>query len=569
MAEKKEKQYVSDNAQLMAEWDWDKNMVFDPYSMALGSGKKVSWICKTCNNHWEATISNRAGRSSGCPFCAGKYPILGQTDLSSQFPKIACQWDYENNGDLKPSDVTTKSSKKVYWVCENGHRWESTIANRTSNHGCPYCTGKLPIIGETDLATRFPHIASQWDYTKNGKLTPHDITSKSNKSVWWLCEYGHSWRAPIYRRVNGHGCPTCAHHLQKSFPETAVYYYVSKYFKDTIQSYKSPILGKFEFDIFVPFLNVAIEYDGKAYHDKKHSLDREKRKYEISQKYKIFLIRVREGEKSSPNCDAVVFTKLGELYLNSPKYNTELARVINQVFGLLGITNTISIIDIENDQLSISSLLYKNALQNDGLGKLAGEWDYEKNAPLSPNMLTLGSNQKVYWRCENGHSWLASLKERAGGENRKGTGCPYCSGSKVIVGFNDIETTNPELLCEWDFEKNTVLPTEISKGYNGKIWWKCSKGHTWQAKIASRIHQKTGCPYCSNKKVLVGYNDLKTAYPSIANEWHPHKNEGITPQNFTAGSHRKVWWLCSKCGYECNISIRDRVKRKSCPLCGK
>ena len=105
MAEKKEKRYVSDNAQLMAEWDWERNKSFDPHTTALGSGKKVSWICGKCKSHWEASVTNRAGRSSGCPFCAGKYPIPGQTDLASQFPTIASQWDYESNGDLKPSDV--------------------------------------------------------------------------------------------------------------------------------------------------------------------------------------------------------------------------------------------------------------------------------------------------------------------------------------------------------------------------------------------------------------------------------------------------------------------------------
>ena len=151
MAEKKEKQYVSDNAQLMAEWDWERNASIDPRSISLGSGKKVSWICKVCNNHWEATVSNRSSLSSGCPYCAGKIPIIGKTDLASQFPEIASQWDYGKNPNMKPSDFTSKSGKRVWWVCEKGHGWTSTIANRTSNHGCPYCAGKLPIVGETEI----------------------------------------------------------------------------------------------------------------------------------------------------------------------------------------------------------------------------------------------------------------------------------------------------------------------------------------------------------------------------------------------------------------------------------
>ena len=42
MAEKKEKRYVSDNAQLMAEWNWEKNDIldFNPNTLTLGSEKK-------------------------------------------------------------------------------------------------------------------------------------------------------------------------------------------------------------------------------------------------------------------------------------------------------------------------------------------------------------------------------------------------------------------------------------------------------------------------------------------------------------------------------------------------
>ena len=565
----KEKRYVSDDARLLAEWDWEKNSPLNPCMVPLGSGKKVSWVCKTCNNQWEATVSNRSGRLSGCPYCVGKYPILGKTDLESQFPNIASQWDYDKNENLKPTDFTSKSSKKIWWICEKGHSWKSTIANRTNKTGCPYCAGRLPIIGETDLESQAPHVAAQWDYDKNGDLTPRDVKSKSNKKVWWKCEYGHSWCAAINHRTNGHGCPTCAKHLQKSFPETAIYYYVSKYIENVVQSYKSSKLGKFEFDIYIPSCKVAIEYDGKAYHGKIHSAERERRKYELAQKHKVFLIRVREGECSSPNCDTVVFTRLGEMNLNSLKYNEELARVINYLFKILEVPATITTTDIEKDQLSISSLLYQHTLQNEGLGELDCEWDYEKNYPLSPKMLSLGSNQKVYWKCANGHSWEASLKERSGGPNRKGTGCPYCSGNKVLTGFNDVASSFPELLKEWDYSRNTILPTKVSRGYNGGVWWICEKGHHWKARISSRVHLKTGCPYCSNRKVLQGYNDLQTLYPSLSSEWHPIKNDGLKPYSFVPGSHKKVWWICKKCGHTWCATIRDRVKGNGCPNCKK
>ena len=68
MAEKKENQYVSDNAQLMAEWNWEKNAEISPSNITTGSGIKVWWKC--INGHeWEARISSR-NSGNGCPHCA-------------------------------------------------------------------------------------------------------------------------------------------------------------------------------------------------------------------------------------------------------------------------------------------------------------------------------------------------------------------------------------------------------------------------------------------------------------------------------------------------------------------
>lgn len=42
-----EKKYVIDNAQLMAEWDLEKNLTlgFSPNLISLGSGRSVWWLC--------------------------------------------------------------------------------------------------------------------------------------------------------------------------------------------------------------------------------------------------------------------------------------------------------------------------------------------------------------------------------------------------------------------------------------------------------------------------------------------------------------------------------------------
>lgn len=173
MAEKKEKRYVIDNAQLMAEWDAERNSNINPSQVTLGSGRKVWWQCR--NGHkWQATI---AGRNSGCscPYCSGKHAIKGKTDLQTVNSTLAKEWNHEKNIDLQPFDVTSGSDKKVWWKCEQGHEWQATISSRNSGCGCPYCAGIYVVKGKNDLQTINPDLAKEWDYEKNNGLTPDEL----------------------------------------------------------------------------------------------------------------------------------------------------------------------------------------------------------------------------------------------------------------------------------------------------------------------------------------------------------------------------------------------------------
>ncbi len=55
-----------------------------------------------------------------------------------------------------------------------------------------------------------PDLAKEWHPTKNEDLNPEDVTSGSNKKVWWLCNEGHEWEAQINSRNSGRGCPYCS-----------------------------------------------------------------------------------------------------------------------------------------------------------------------------------------------------------------------------------------------------------------------------------------------------------------------------------------------------------------------
>ena len=137
MAEKQEKKYVIDNAQLMAEWDWERNKDITPSQLTLGSGKKVWWKCQ--NGHeWQATIGSRNG-GRGCPCCSGRSVIKGVNDLQTVNPALANEWNHEKNDGLTPMDVMPNSGKKVWWICNEGHEWQAIIQNRNRGSGCPIC----------------------------------------------------------------------------------------------------------------------------------------------------------------------------------------------------------------------------------------------------------------------------------------------------------------------------------------------------------------------------------------------------------------------------------------------
>jgi DNA-directed RNA polymerase subunit RPC12/RpoP len=337
-------------------------------------------------------------------------------------PKLASEWNYSKNGKLKPENFLVNSNKKVWWKCIKGHEWQAKIYSRNSGNGCPYCSGWYVIEGENDLSTSNPALIKEWNYEKNGDLTPEKFTANSGQKVWWRCREGHEWQTTIAHRNRGYGCPYC------------------------------------------------------------------------SGKYAI------EGE---------------------------------------------------NDLQTINP-------------DLAKEWNYEKNIELTPSDVLPNSGIKVWWKCVNGHEWQATLNHR-----NHGRGCPYCAGKRVSKGFNDLQTINPTLIDEWNYEKNGSLkPDSVTKSCNKKIWWKCKWGHEWQATINDRSSGR-GCPYCTSRIVLAGYNDLQTIHPALAIEWNYEKNIGQTPAEVMPNSNKKVWWKCKTCSYEWESIIANRSKGHGCPQCAR
>ena len=162
-------------------------------------------------------------------------------------------------------------------------------------------------------------------------------------------------------------------------------------------------------------------------------------------------------------------------------------------------TNILTSVPGEKEKLPLS-------VTHPELAKEAADWDPRTIIPVTA---------KMNWKCKKGHIWRAPTSDRI-----RGQGCAVCRGKQIQVGVNDLASTDPTIAREvdgWD-------PTNVTRGSNKKLPWKCHLGHTWIATPNSRCNANTNCPTCGGRKLLAGFNDLKTKYPQIAKEafgWDP------------------------------------------------
>ena len=293
-----------------------------------------------------------------------------------------------------------------------GHSWEAAIDKRAVGEKCPICQGKKILIGFNDLATTHPLLSKEWDYGKNNGIIPTNVSKGSDKKVWWKCNRNHSWQSAISSRASGIGCPMCAKELQSSFPEKAVYFYIKKIFPDAIANYRSDQLNTFELDIFIPPLQIGVEYDGDRWH---RSSEKDLQKNKICSEIGIVLIRIRE-----PNCPILSDNLSICIFRESKKtgLETTIKTLLEKLSDISNIDFPIDV-DLERDNTAILELLTSAEKENSVYlqnPSLLDEWDYDKNETLSPNMVTTGSDKKVWWVCNLGHSYQAPVSARTSGK---------------------------------------------------------------------------------------------------------------------------------------------------------
>jgi hypothetical protein len=219
-------------------WHPTLNGDLRPKCVMPASHKSVWWLCSK-QHAWKAQVYNRTIGERGCPYCAGQ-ALLPEKSLAACQPALAAEWHPTKNGKLKPTDVAARSGRNVWWKCPKApdHEWQKPPDGRVESPRCPFCTSRR-VSRDNSLAKNRPDLARQWHPTRNGALSPRDVTTQTNRYVWWKCPRGsdHEWRCTVNSRSGrgGNGCPFCsgcrasrANNLAAVHPKAARYWHPKK-----------------------------------------------------------------------------------------------------------------------------------------------------------------------------------------------------------------------------------------------------------------------------------------------------------------------------------------------------
>lgn len=114
------------------------------------------------------------------------------------------------------------------------------------------------------------------------------------------------------------------------------------------------------------------------------------------------------------------------------------------------------------------------------------------------------------------------------------------------------------------YQNNPKTKTnDLYNGYRSRMNFYCDLGHVWD-ELAGNALAGYGCPYCSNKRVLAGFNDIWTTDPDVA-RLLSNPQDGYM---YTRGSEVKLDFICKNCGFVSKHTVNNAIKYgASCPKC--
>lgn len=349
------------------------------------------------------------------------------------------------------------------------------------------------------LASVHPELIPEWS-ERNLPLTPDKITFGSNKRVWWKGACGHEWETSVKARSKGEKCPICSGAR------------VIEGINDLVTL--KPLLAQewSEKNKLKP-TEVSVASHKKIIWKCKHG-------HEWEASVKSRTINGTGCPYCSHNKVLAGFNDLASQYpdIAAEWSDRNLPLLPTMVTAFANSKAWWKCRDCGNEWYTLISTRaggsrcpycsgYTLLKGFNDLATthpdIAAEWS-ERNYPLMPDEVNAKSRHNVWWKCKTcGNEWKSVINARV-----KGTVCPVCADRTVLAGYNDLATTDRKLLAEWDYEKNSLLPTQVSRRSMKRVWWKCSLGHSWKAKISDRTIIGEKCTVCEK--------EYRSVFPGLA-----------------------------------------------------
>jgi hypothetical protein len=202
-----------------------------------------------------------------------------------------------------------------------------------------------------------------------------------------------------------------------SFPEKAIFFYVSKVYCDAMENATPEMdgIGKKNFDVWIPSIATAIEYDGGNWHT---NTDVDSAKDLVCERNGARMIRVREPACPDYDTGAVIVKR-------ETTYDPwSLDKAIREVMSIIGRECDI---DTERDRMDILRMMGGTRSKKSFADKrpdVLEQWNYELNDGIIPESLPVNSKEEVWWNCPNGHKpFKRTVLSMC---NIKSNGCPVC-----------------------------------------------------------------------------------------------------------------------------------------------
>jgi len=498
---------------IAAEWHRTMNGRLRPRQIVAGSGKPVWWRCAHDASHvFPATPNRRTARpdSTSCPFCARRRRAGVVRSLAEAMPVLTSHWHRTRNGDRMLARLGREADRPLWWRCPSApsRPWRAEVKSWAGRRGCRFCAQRH-VSARRTLAFRRPMLAAEWHPTRNGRLTPEDVSAMSGRRVWWRCRRRrtHVWAAVIARRVHSArtsrfaGCPFCA--FKRRAPDNSV-------------AARAPA--------------VAAQWHPTR-NGRLHPHD-----VGVSSSRRVWW-RCRRGQDHV--WAATILSRAGRF------------RAAGCPF-------------CAGHRVSVADSLARR------FPTVAAEWHPTKNGRLTSEQVGRLADRVVWWQCPRApdHALTAAVRNRT--RRGGGTGCPFCRNKRLSV-TTSLAVRVPEVAAEWHPTRNRSLtPDRVLVGSHRKAWWRCPQGpdHEWRATIGSRTsRRRLGCPFCRGFRVSLT-NSFAGRFPAIAAEWHPTRNRPLAPDQVTAGSSKRVWWRCASVPIHVwQGKVAQRARGQRCPMC--